>query len=99
MKDWLKPEGVLAVVDLIASNSLSELVLDVIGYGVSPTLRLIHNGRLRPPAEVRKAWEQHGKHDTYLTMNQVQALANEILPGAEVRRRLLWRYTLVYRKP
>jgi ubiquinone/menaquinone biosynthesis C-methylase UbiE len=99
MRDWLKPGGVLAVVDLVASNSVSERMLDVIGYGVSTTLRLIHNGRLRPPVEVRKAWEQHGKHDTYLTLNQVRALANEILPGADVRRRLLWRYTLVYQKP
>jgi SAM-dependent methyltransferase len=98
MRDALKPGGVLAVVDLVASNSLTERLVDVIGFGVSPTLRLIHNGRLRPPAEVRKAWEQHGKHDKYLTVNQVRKLADEILPGADVRRRLLWRYTMVYQK-
>lgn len=98
MKDALKPRGVLVVVDLVESNGLVERMLDVIGLGVSGSLRLIHNGRLKPPAEVRKAWEQHGKHDAYLTTSQVCALANEILPGATVRRRLLWRYTLVYQK-
>lgn len=66
---------------------------------VSPALRLIHNGRLQPPAEVRKAWEQHGIHDHYLTISQVRALADEILPGSSVKRVLLWRYMLVYQKP
>ena len=97
IKDALKPGGVLAVLDLVESNSLVERMLDVIGFGVSGSLRLINNGRLKPPAEVRKAWEQHGKHDHYSTVNQMQALADEILPGANVRRHLLWRYSLVFR--
>ena len=66
MRDALKPGGVLVVLDLVESNSLAERMLDVIGLGVSISLRLIHNGRLKPPAEVRKAWEQHGKHDSLL---------------------------------
>ena len=99
MKDALKPRGVLVVLDLVESNRLVERMLDVLALGVSGGLRLIHNGRLKPPAEVRKAWEQHGKHDSYSTINQIRALANEILPGSSVRRRLLWRYTLVYQSP
>jgi len=96
MKDALKPRGVLVVLDLVESNSLAERMLDVVGLGVSGSLRLIHNGRLKPPAEVRKAWEQHGKHDSYSTISQMRALAEEILPGSNVRRHLLWRYSLVY---
>jgi ubiquinone/menaquinone biosynthesis C-methylase UbiE len=99
MKDALKPRGVLVVLDLVESNRLDERLLDVVALGVSGILRLIHNGRLKPPAEVRKAWEQHGKHDHYSTTSQIRALANEILPGSSVRRRLLWRYTLVYQSP
>jgi hypothetical protein len=68
----------------------------VFGFGVSGGLRLLHNGRLNPPAEVRKAWEQHGKHDHYSTISEMRALADEILPGARVRRHLLWRYSLVF---
>ncbi|HEX5886563.1 MAG TPA: class I SAM-dependent methyltransferase [Pyrinomonadaceae bacterium] len=97
MKGALKPRGVLVVLDLVESNSLFERMLDVIGLGVSSGLRLIHNGRFKPPPEVRKAWEQHGKHDSYSTINQMRALADEILPGSSVRRHLLWRYSLVYR--
>ena len=98
IKDALKPGGILVVLDLVESNSLVERMLDVFGLGVSGSLRLIHNGRLKPPLEVRKAWEQHGKHDHYSTVSQMQALADEILPGANVRRHLLWRYSLAYQK-
>lgn len=98
IKDALRPRGVLVVLDLVQADSLTERMCDVVALGVSDSLRLIHNGRLQPPAEVRKAWEQHGKQDHYLTTNQVRALAAELLPGASVRRNLLWRYTLVYKK-
>ena len=99
IKDALKPGGVFVLLDLVASSGMTERMLDVIGLGVSSGLRLIHNGRLQPTPEVRKAWEQHGTHDHYSTIKQVRALADEILPGASVKRHLLWRYTLVYRKP
>jgi len=85
-------------VDLVQSDRLMERAFDVIGLGLSVSLRLIRNGRLKPPAAVRKAWEQHGKHDSYLTISQVRALADEILLGAHVRRHVLWRYSLVYHK-
>ncbi len=98
IRESLKPKGVLVVLDLVQSEKLVERMFDVVGFGVSGGLRLLHNGRLQPPPEVRKAWEQHGKHDFYLTMRQVRALADEIFPGSSVMRCLLWRYILVYKK-
>jgi ubiquinone/menaquinone biosynthesis C-methylase UbiE len=99
MKEALKPRGVLVVLDLVESSTLAERVLDVFALGVSGGLRLIHNGQLKPPREVQKAWEQHGKHDSYSTISQMRSLSNEILPGASLRRHLFWRYSLVYQKP
>ena len=99
MRDALKPRGVLVVLDLVQSSSLGERMFDFIGFGVSSSLRLIHNGRLKPPAAVRKAWEQHGKTDHYSTLDQIHTMADEILPGSSVKRCLLWRYMLVYQKP
>lgn len=98
IKDALKPRGFLVVLDLVQSSSFAERMFDVVALGVSGGLRLIHNGRLKPPAEVRKAWEQHGKHDHYSTISGTRALADEILPGSSVRRLLLWRHALVYQK-
>jgi ubiquinone/menaquinone biosynthesis C-methylase UbiE len=99
IKDALKPRGVLVVLDLVKSSTFVERMLDVMALGVSCGLRLIHNGRLRPPAEVRKAWDEHGKTDSYATVSQIRALTEEIMPESSVRRHLFWRYTLVYRKP
>lgn len=96
LKQALKPGGFLVILDLVESGSLVEKMFDVAGLGVSSGLRLLRNGRLQPPAAVRKAWEQHGKHDHYLTIGQVRALADEFLPGSLIRRHLLWRYSLVY---
>lgn len=98
IKKALKPGGVLVVLDLVQSNNVIERILDVTGMGVSVSLRLVRNGRLKPPAEVRKAWEEHGKHDSYLTLSQVRSLADKILPGAVIKRHLLWRYSLLYKK-
>ena len=98
LKEALRPRGVLVVLDLVKSTNLTEWIADMVALGVSPALRLIHNGQLRPPAAVRKAWEQHGKHDSYSTMKEMQTLANQLLPGATVTRKLFWRYTLVYQK-
>lgn len=98
LKDALKPRGVLVILDLVESSGLIERMADVVALGVSVGLRLLHNGRLKPPAAVRKAWEQHGKHDSYSTLKQMRSLADTILPGARVKRHLLWRYSLVYQK-
>src|SRR5215470_12062643 len=59
IKAALKPHGVLVVLDLVQSDGVIERMLDVVGFGVSSGLRLMHNGRLQPPPTVRKAWEQH----------------------------------------
>ena len=97
-KNALRPGGILVIVDLVQSETFVERVFDAVGLGVSASLRLIHNGRLQPPREVRKAWEQHGRHDHYSSISQIKALADEVLPGSTVRRHLLWRYSLVYEK-
>jgi ubiquinone/menaquinone biosynthesis C-methylase UbiE len=99
MKDALKPGGLLVVLDLVESSGLAERAINAFAFGASGALRLIHNGKLNPPPEVRKAWEQHGKHDSYATISEVRKQADELLPGASVSRCLFWRYALVYRKP
>jgi hypothetical protein len=57
------------------------------------------SGRLAEPAELRRAWEEHGRTDRYLTLAEVRAACARALPGARVRRHLLWRYLIVWRRP
>jgi SAM-dependent methyltransferase len=99
MKTALKPGGVLLVLDLFEWAGLIDSLSNLLAIPVSVTLRLIHQHRLLPRREVRDAWAAHERHDIYPTMSEVHALCEEILPGAKIRKHLLWRYSIVWQKP
>src|SRR5712691_10986187 len=80
-------------------EGLVDTFLNLVAMGVSVSLRLIQNGRLQPPREVRAAWAAHEQHDTYPTMSEIRGLCAEILPGAEIKKHLLWRYSIIWQKP
>src|SRR5712692_7570751 len=113
LKAALKPGGVLIVLDLFEPernlftaprylpnpDAWLDTFLNIIAMGVSVSLRLIHNGRLKPPREVRAAWAAHEQHDSYPSMSEIRELCVDILPGAKIKRHLLWRYSIVWQKP
>jgi ubiquinone/menaquinone biosynthesis C-methylase UbiE len=98
MKGALKPGGVMLILDLFEAEGLFDALTNVAAMPVSVGLRLIRQGRLRPPAAVRAAWAEHARHDSFLTLSEVRGLCAEMLPGARVRRHLLWRYSVIWRK-
>ena len=105
LKAALKPGGVLLVLDLFEPErnlftgaGLADTFLNLIAMGASVSLRLIHSRRLKPPREVRAAWAAHEQHDTYPTMSDIRTLCAEILPGAKIKKHLLWRYSIVWQK-
>jgi ubiquinone/menaquinone biosynthesis C-methylase UbiE len=102
----LKPGGVLIVLDLFEPErnlftvaGLVDTFLNIVAMGVSVSLRLIQNGRLKPPREVRAAWAAHEQHDSYPKMSEIRKLCAEILPGAKIKKHLLWRYSIVWQRP
>jgi SAM-dependent methyltransferase len=99
LKAALKAGGVLLVLDLFQADGLSDALMSALALPLSVGLRLVRGGRLRPPREVRRAWDEHGRHDSYLTLTQVREVCAEVLPGALVTRHLLWRYSVVWKKP
>ena len=98
MKAALKPGGVLIILDLFEPSGVIDTLLNPPAIAVSVALRLMHHGRLLPSREARDAWAIHEGHDIYPTMNEVRQLCADILPGASVRKHLLWRYSVVWRK-
>jgi len=98
LKAALKRNGVLLILDLFEARGFGDSLSNLIAIPVSVSLRLIHHGRLRPRPEVRAAWTAHEAHDIYPTMSEVHALCDEILPGAKIRKHLLWRYSIVWKK-
>lgn len=106
MKHSLKPGGVLIVLDLfepernmLKTAGLVDAFLNIVALGASGGLRLIHNGRLQEPREVRAAWEEHGTHDSYSTMIEIETLCADLFPGARLKKLLLWRYSIVWKAP
>lgn len=99
MREALRPKGSLLVLDLLASEGVRDLLADLVGIPLSLGLRLLHTGRFREPREVREAWAKHGRRDSYLTGSEVDRICRNMLPGVQVRRHLLWRYSIVWRKP
>ena len=94
----LKPDGTLLVLDLYQSRGLADLLPNLMAVPVSAALKLVKNGRLQSSREVREAWAQHAPHERYLTFAQVRRICADALPGARVRKHLLWRYSIVWRK-
>ena len=95
----LRPGGTLAVADLVADAGPGDRLVSAAAVPVQLALRLARTGRLRDPPEVRRAWREHGRSDVYLTLPQVRSACAAELPGARVRRHLLWRYSIVWHKP
>jgi ubiquinone/menaquinone biosynthesis C-methylase UbiE len=99
MAGLLKGGGTLASLDLCRAEGPVDLFRGMAALPVSVGLRLVKTGRLRASREVRAVWAEHGRHDTYPTVSAVRRICERVLPGAQVRPHLLWRYSIVWRKP
>jgi SAM-dependent methyltransferase len=98
MKGALKGNGTLAILDLFQAEGLRDAPTNVIASLVNPVLSLIKNGHLRAAHELREAWDEHGQNDSYLTLPRIRQVCTSILPGARVRKHLLWRYSITWGK-
>ncbi|MBO0775855.1 MAG: class I SAM-dependent methyltransferase [Actinobacteria bacterium] len=97
MRDLLRPGGALAVVGLARSGA-ADLPVDLAAVPVNLALRVRHRDwpqarRARGEVMAPVIWPP--PH----TYREVRQLAADLLPGVCYRRRLLWRYSLIWRKP
>jgi ubiquinone/menaquinone biosynthesis C-methylase UbiE len=98
MKGALRIGGTLVLLGLFEASGPSDVLIAVAAVPVNLVLTLIKNGRLREPREVREAWAEHGRNDTYPRLTHMREICADILPGAEVRRHLLWRYSITWKR-
>ena len=98
MRQALKMEGTLIVLDLLRGQGPADVLTSAAAVPVSAVLRLVKTGRLRQSRQLREAWAEHGRHESYLTMAQVRQICGSVLPGACVRKHLLWRYSVTWHK-
>jgi len=103
MVRWLKPGGVLAAVALPRIDLPRELPIELAAIATHRTLGLAF-AALRPVTG-SCLFRHEPSHDVMpvadptLTTHEVRARAETVLSGVRVRRLLLWRYLLTWRKP
>lgn len=99
-KDKLKKGGRLLILDLARPSSLPDFFVWAAAVPINPIMSLIKNGRLhKDEPHARALWERHGEHDTYMKLSEIRRLANKYLPTSKVKRKLFWRYVLIWTKP
>jgi hypothetical protein len=85
----LRPGGRLAVIGLAAAKSIADRLAGAPGVPAALFYRAIY----------RKGESGAPIMDPNLSWREVRAEAARLLPGARYRRHLLWRYSLLWRKP
>lgn len=98
MRRALNNGGSLVILDLLQEAGLRDALTSALAVSVTIGMRLIKNGRFGEPREVQAAWAAHEENDSYLTLFQIRQACASILPGAQVRKHLLWRYSLTWKK-
>jgi ubiquinone/menaquinone biosynthesis C-methylase UbiE len=98
-KNKLKKGGKLIILDLVKVKSFSDYIIWGSAFIPNIIMNLLKNGRLqKDDAHSKEVWERHGKHDTYMTMDEIKALAQKHIHTAKVKRKFFWRYSLVWEK-
>jgi SAM-dependent methyltransferase len=96
----LAPGGRLLVVGLARASSLPDLAVDLISAAANPVMGLLKHPRAARPADGPAAGEPLMPiRAPAATLAEITAAAAAQLPGATVRRRLFFRYTLRWDKP
>jgi ubiquinone/menaquinone biosynthesis C-methylase UbiE len=97
MREALKINGTLIILDLFQAEGLSDVLTSTLAVPAHIILRLIKTCHLREPREVREAWAEHGRSDSYPALSQIRQVCASVLPEARVRKHLLWRYSIVWK--
>ena len=96
----LAPGGRLLVIGLAKVNLLPDLAVDLISAAANPVMGMIKHPRAARPADgVAADQAVMPLRDPGSTLAEISAAARAHLPGATVRRRLFFRYTLDWVKP
>jgi 2-polyprenyl-3-methyl-5-hydroxy-6-metoxy-1,4-benzoquinol methylase len=96
LTEALAPGGTLVVLDLLDDGGLADLPRNAIAWVYARALSLAHG--TRTPAAVHQAWREHGARERHGTWRDTTTAFRTLLPGAQLRRHLMWRYSAVWVK-
>lgn len=91
----LAPGGTLVVVGVCRQTSLGDRLIDAVAVPANVAMALVRNRGRRAPRPVSMTAPTR---PATMAFADVVRDARQVLPGARLRRRLFWRYTLVWRR-
>jgi SAM-dependent methyltransferase len=92
----LRTGGTLLILDVLDRGGILNLPINSLAAAVSVLRRLIRGEWWS--RKLHTAWNAHGRGERYESADTLPRLS-EILPGARIRRHLIWRYSLIWTKP
>jgi SAM-dependent methyltransferase len=96
----LAPGGRLLVVGLAKVDSPADAAVDLLSAAANPVMGLVkHPRRARPADRAAASGPVMPVRDPATTLAEIATAAGIYLPGATIRRRLFFRYTLRWDKP
>jgi 2-polyprenyl-3-methyl-5-hydroxy-6-metoxy-1,4-benzoquinol methylase len=95
MRALLSPGGTLVIVGCYRTNSRVDRLVDAVAIPANVVMGALVSGR---SLEARVAMTAPTA-SPQTTLNEIKAAAAQILPGACIRRRLFWRYSLIFTAP
>ncbi|MGB1252087.1 MAG: class I SAM-dependent methyltransferase [Candidatus Promineifilaceae bacterium] len=93
-KRVLRPGGTLVILGLYRKSSAVDYGFDVASTLAHQFLAWRNRDNIAPVSGVAVRVQEPGED-----FGRIQTTTNQILPNAKIQRRLLWRYTLVWKKP
>lgn len=95
----ITPGGRLLVVGLAKSPaSPSDAAIDLVSAALNPLVGMVKHPR--PAAPTATAYDEAMPMlEPIETFDEIAAVARRVLPGARLRRRLFFRYTLAWERP
>ncbi|MEQ4205824.1 class I SAM-dependent methyltransferase [Actinopolymorpha sp. B9G3] len=97
LRDALAPGGVLAILGLCRYATRADYLPDL----VAAPANLAAKAAVRAKARLGSRAAGSGpapSMDAQMTLPEIRTEAVRLLPGAVIRRRLFWRYSLIYRQ-
>lgn len=94
----LKKGGVFLLLDLYKKETIADYIFSILAVPINFFKMLTIEGATKRNDDEIRVWNEHIKHDKYMTLSELRAICSEILPGSKVKRHFFWRYSVVWKK-
>lgn len=99
MRELVRPGGRLIIQDLRSCTSIADRFVMGLVICYEAGFRLVRTGWPLSPPKVRRAWNEHGAHEAYLSHEQACELFERVVPGSDVTSQRACRYTAIWTNP